>query len=94
MTTRASRVASLQTHVEGIRHQCLNAIEHYFTANTKPLRHCRSYADGFYELEVHPDGSIVLGGYALEMGAPGHIDELSLVDLSYLVEEAVSQLSK
>lgn len=87
-------VAVLGTLMTSARAECLSVVHYFLKVAKQPLRYRDGHADGFWEVEVLPDGRVVPGGYALELGLPETLDELPLTELARLAEEADASIKK
>lgn len=94
MSINQVNVAVLGTLMVTARADCLSVVQYFLKTALQPLRYREGYGDGFWQVEVHPDGRVVPGGYALELGLPERIDELPLTELARLAEEAEAEIKK
>ncbi len=84
---------SVNIDIGCIKAHCLSVINKALQASGQPVKFERSEADGSWGIQVNPDLSIELSGYAADGYPRGiRLGDLTLVDIAHLTEAAADML--
>lgn len=81
---------SLKAKADAISAQLRALILEHLRSTGRDITHRRGFADGYWEIVVHVDGSVTLRGYAVECADWRTLDELPLTELAQLADTALS----